>query len=195
MKFRLVESVDNLIQEEIDGTNELYHLFSDIAGNSYRPSGYMSRLSKRELNALFEYCRKHRLNYNAILQNYEGHHINGVHPKNKTHQYGGYDNVALINKSTNIHNKYTDFNKDIIIDSVKRLGQDPNDTISSLAIRLYCKCVIKGEPPNNYLNSTFTTKLNRIVDIIINKCREHFYRTYKMYGNDVILMSDVMSGK
>lgn len=195
MKFKLSEKYNTqCLDERVNPEMELLHIYADLADNSYKASGYLSNLNKKEIDKLKEFCESNDIDIEEVM-GWEAHHINGVHPARKNAEHNSYSNVALM--TSDVHQHYTYYNRNLVMKLAQNLNYRDDRDIDILIGRLIATCVGKGIAPSSILKPPIK-EIRTLIENIMKEAQTYFAQTWESHNSEkirIIPMSVVMSNQ
>lgn len=122
-----------------------------------------------------------------IIQAWQSHHINGIHPDGKI-KLSDVKNIALVDQQ--VHQYVTARNKEIIENEVMKIPTIFNDDVDKLIFRLLVTCAATNVNPSTIFRislKNFDSILNGIPNIVDNE----FRTAYPKSTTGVIYLSEL----
>ena len=185
MRFRIVEDIVVEATQRFDS----HSIFTLLSDRSVSPRSYLVQFPDYR-DAVNAYCTKHRLNMN----DYEMHHINGVHPLSKFAIDNDSSNVAMVTKGahTQLSLKYVQIAENFVHQHIG--GFDVNDSVGIFAHALYA--VKMGKPPRRIRTKDGHILTKKYVESLCAELKELCRCFLKHWQNtnpkEVILLSTIL---
>ena len=195
MKFKLVESIDNRLIEKSDPRSEISRIAADLAdADNDDLHGYKSQFTPHQWEVIEAYCIENNIDFNDVKNNWDTHHINGIHPASRKHPDGKFHNVALVNlnckiEEKNIHKFFTDLYKQHYIELLKEAVMSDDLDLNVILLRGVARCIAKHKDPEDYI--VMKSDIKSIISKTIQKNIDAFNAIYSKYPKDIIYLGDL----
>lgn len=197
MKFKLVENIDDRLDEKTDPYKEISkHAFADANAKNYTLKGLKTVILKRYNDPIQKLClevmSKNKDDAEAFFKdvcsdNWEVHHINGIHKDSST---SDLENLALV--PIDIHEELTDQNEDIaknlFLNSRSLTGVEDAD---KLIFRLLVVLKANNRNPSDILRIKAHDIYNSVNKELPEKAAKNFYDQYPKSCDKALLLRDI----